>query len=162
LESKIKLSAFLKSLILILSSGSLLLIVPLLLIDSSEKIPLWIHIITALLLVVWLNFIYKELKYNAVYLQLNENNLNLKRFFGLAGGKTYAYTDFDAFITMQLKNQTHSFEYLFLRKNGKDEIKISSFYHSNYKEMKAFIKNKVNYAGEEPFTFKYYIKSIFN
>lgn len=131
MESKIKLSAFLKSLILLLSTCSLLLIVPYLLLETTEEIPYLLHVFVALFLIVWLHFIYKELKYNAVYLKLNEDNLYLKRFFGLAASETYFYKDFDTFHTMQLENETSSFEYLFLTRNGKNEIKISSFYHDN-------------------------------
>ena len=63
------------------------------------------------------------------------------------------YKELDGFIDQIQSGNGGSHEVIYLKKKGVKTKKISSFYHSNYLEMKKNLKKKVKYLGYEPFRF---------
>lgn len=80
---------------------------------------------------------------------------------GLGLEKAFDLSEFDGFITCQLPSRGETYEYLYLIKNGKKEVKLSEFYHRNYLQLKNRITKTVHFLGDQPFSMLEEIKEIF-
>ncbi len=60
-----------------------------------------------------------------------------------------------------LESNYAEYEYLYLIKGIKKMVKISTFYHQNYLEMKQYLATKVKYLGDIPFSMSDEFREIF-
>ena len=69
---------------------------------------------------------------------------------GQGTGRTYQLSEMDGYKLSTLYSETSQFEFLYLLSNGRKVAKLSSFYHSNYDDLKRAIKRKTRSLGTEP------------
>jgi hypothetical protein len=90
----------------------------------------------------------------AYKVEMDGNTIIVKRYFGLGKSTTYNFHELDGFITLfeSAKGAVH--ESVFILKNKKRIGSISSFYHSNFDQLKSILKDKLIDLGERESTFK--------
>lgn len=90
----------------------------------------------------------------------NENNF-IKNYFGFGGFKQYRFQDISGYKISMVPSAYSFHEVLYLMMNDKKVVKISSFYHRNYSDLKADIATKANDLGFETFSMFDEIKEYF-
>ena len=64
--------------------------------------------------------------------------------------KVYSYTELDGFIDSKLRSEHMSYPTIFLKKNNKRVRQyITSFYYTNYYEIREALEHKLDYLGQE-------------
>lgn len=116
-------------------------------------------ILFLLFFLVWLLF--GELRNKAVKIKIEREFLSLRKFMGLGKESKYYFKQFDGYKTLILTNEFEDYEYLYLIIDGRREIKLSQFYHSNYSEIKLILGSKTRNLGIINFSFVTEIKEIF-
>lgn len=92
---------------------------------------------------------------------IDEQSISIIKFLGLAPRKKYFFTDISGFKTSFLQSRAGGNEYLYVMQDKKKVIKISDFYHKNYKELKEQLKLKTADLGFEKFSFIDELKETF-
>ena len=107
--------------------------------------------------------IFGELRTKAIKVVIKDDGTITKRnFMGLAPKTIWNLADFNGFKTSVLSSKNGRYEYLYLIIDGKKVIKISEFYHSNYKQLKStLIQLGVKNLGVEWWSFLQETKEIF-
>jgi hypothetical protein len=119
--------------------------------------PLFILPIFAL---VWL--IYGECRTKIIRVELNYDNIVIRRYFGLAKSITYYYADLTGFTITILPAQNTAYEYLYIKQGDKNIGKLSEFYHKNYKDLKAELQKHLKDLGYADFSYWKETKDIFS
>ncbi|MFQ6601988.1 hypothetical protein [Flavobacterium sp. C3NV] len=90
----------------------------------------------------------------AYKVEMDGNTLIVKRYFGLGKSTAYNFNALDGFITLfeSAKGTVH--ESVFILEKGKRIGSISSFYHSNFDQLKSILKDKLIDLGERESTFR--------
>lgn len=104
--------------------------------------------------------IFGELRTKYINVELNKNEIIVKRFFGLKT-EIYRVSEIDGWKYSLLPSRGGTYEYLYLYKNNKKQIKISEFYHRNYKQLKKEIQTQYKSLGYEKFSYIDELKEIF-
>ncbi|RZJ77788.1 MAG: hypothetical protein EOO47_15800 [Flavobacterium sp.] len=99
---------------------------------------------------VW--FFYGELRTKAIFVAIDEKVLHRQTYLGLGSAKTFDLSEFDEFIVCEIPSKFATYEYLYLMKNGRKEVKISEFYHRNYLQLKQRIAKTIKFSGGKPFS----------
>lgn len=119
-------------------------------------------VFTLFFIYVWIWLVFGELRTKIIYIDFAYSSFTIKRFLGLSASKSYYFDTFDGYKTSILFSQSGSYEYLYLMIGNKKIIKLSEFYHSNYKELKQFVINQnIKYLGFESYSFIKEFKEIF-
>jgi len=105
-------------------------------------------------------FLIGELRRKIVIIKIENNQFEIKKFFGLKV-ETYKFSEIKGWKHSLQKTKGRTYEYLYLYRNDKKIIKISNFYHKNYSNLKNEIKNKIKCLGYEPFSLIDELKEIF-
>jgi len=133
--------------------------------DVLKEQSLLVLIIYTILLsmsfIVWLWIVLGELRTKAVMVVLWDDTIIKKNFLGLGGSTPFMMQEFDGYSTSVLFSKYDSYEYLYLMKDHKKMIKLSSLYHDNYDEMKQYLSLNVHFLGEQPFSLGDELKEIF-
>ncbi|OJJ16048.1 hypothetical protein BKI52_35350 [marine bacterium AO1-C] len=87
-----------------------------------------------------------EIVRNFNIITLEQESIKFKHIF-LRTEKVYDFNELDGFVDEDQSSSGGVYNVLYIEKNGKRIKKISSFYYSNYKEIKQFLNNKLNYLG---------------
>lgn len=101
-----------------------------------------------------------ELRTKRININLNKNEIIVKRFFGLIT-ENYRFSEIDGWKYSHLSSRGGTYEYLYLIKDEKKIVKISQFYHKNYFKLKNEIQGKLKYLGYENFSFLDELKETF-
>ncbi|HLV47292.1 MAG TPA: hypothetical protein VKY32_09675 [Flavobacterium sp.] len=104
--------------------------------------------------------VFGELRTKYINVELNKNEIIVKRFFGLKAER-YRVSDIEGWKYSLLPSRGGTYEYLYLYKNNKKQIKISEFYHKNYKQLKSEIQAQYKSLGYEKFSYLDELKEIF-
>ena len=104
--------------------------------------------------------VFGELRTKFIKVELNKDKIKVQRFLGLKN-ENYTLLEIEGWKYSLLSSQGGTYEYLYLYKNNKKIIKISEFYHSNYKQLKQEIQDQYKYLGFEKFSFIDELKEIF-
>jgi hypothetical protein len=76
-----------------------------------------------------------DLCQNATQLTYLDDNIIVRRFYGLLPAKSYKYEELEGFHTSKMNSDLGTFNYLYIMKAGEKIARISNFYHSNYSFM---------------------------
>ncbi|WP_265428439.1 hypothetical protein [Chryseobacterium sp. YIM B08800] len=112
------------------------------------------------ILILTLLFLVGELRTKIIIVKIENNQLEVRRFFGLKI-ETYKFSEITGWKYSHQTSKGGTYEYLYLYKNDKKTIKISEFYHKNYFLLKNEIEIKIKYLGYEQFSFIDEFKEIF-
>ncbi|TFF34099.1 hypothetical protein [Mucilaginibacter psychrotolerans] len=109
----------------------------------NPTIPLVAFLVACLFfLFTWTWFFFGELRTKVIAVEIKSDEITVKRYLGLSFKKTFPIDAFDGYKTSILSSKSGSYEYLYLIADGKRVIKLSEFYHKNYKDLKRIIINK--------------------
>src|SRR5690606_37321414 len=100
-------------------------------------------IMFAVILGCWIWIMMGEMRIRAIRVVVEEDHIMVREFLGLHKSRIFYYQDLDGYEIKVLEAEYGSYEYLFIMKKGKRVIRISQYYHSNYKELKFFIQKKL-------------------
>ncbi|WP_121198570.1 hypothetical protein [Mucilaginibacter gracilis] len=100
----------------------------------------------------WIVFyiIWWEVRNKIIVIKIHEQRITVK---SLGITKSYILSNFDGYKLAEVHSKTKSYEHLYLFKNGKRMVLISSFYIANYKQFKDYIVYESTYLGIEPYGF---------
>ena len=161
LKSRFRFWAFLIVGSLGVLSSVLLLFFMLWIADVGAKVSVIALFATGLLSFTWLWLFLGELRTKAIAVKFEDGFISIKRFMGLVSSGVYPLKEFDGYKTCLLPSRSGYYEYLYLMKDGKKQVKLSQFYHSNYSEIKRFIAKEVTFLGKESFSYRREIREIF-
>lgn len=116
--------------------------------------------VPGLTIFTFLYLVFGELRTKNINVELNDNEIIVKRFFGLKT-ENYRVSEIDGWKYSLLPSRGGTYEYLYLYKNNKKQIKISEFYHKNYKQLKKEIQAQYKSLGYEKFSYFDEFKEIF-
>jgi hypothetical protein len=102
-----------------------------------------------------------EFRTRAHKLEIINDKIIKKEYFGLGERKVYDIHNLDGFNTSIQPSKYGSSEYIFIIKQGKRVGSISKFYHRNYDEMKSIIEQKIKNLGSKEYKFAYEYKEMF-
>src|SRR5690606_36162160 len=103
-----------------------------------------IFILLGLIIFTFIYLVFGELRTKYITIELTQNNIVVKRFFG-AIIKSYKASEIDGWKYSMLPSRGGTYEYLYFYQNNKKKIKISEFYHKNYKQLKNEIQSQYKY-----------------
>jgi hypothetical protein len=161
LKSRFRFWAFLIVGSLVVLSSVLLLFFMLWIADVGAKVSIMVLLGIGLLSFTWLWLSLGELRTKAVAVKLEDGFISIKRFMGLVPSGVYKLKEFDGYKTCLLPSRSGYYEYLYLMKDGKKQVKLSQFYHSNYSELKRFVTKEVTFLGKENFSYRKELIEIF-
>lgn len=110
---------------------------------------LWPVLFVAFIIFFWLTVF----RTRAYKVEIEDDSVIVKRYFGAGKSVVYDFTTLDGFITLIESAKGGVYESLFILKNGKRIGSISSFYHSNFEELKSILSDKLNDMGERESSF---------
>lgn len=106
--------------------------------------------------------VFGELRSKIIAVNFEINGISNIGFLGLFKPRTYFFDEIDGFKIVYISNRERSYEYLYLIAGDKKIIKLSEFYHKNYKELKREILSRnMKYLGSELFSNLREFKEIF-
>jgi len=111
------------------------------------------------LTLIWL--ILGEVKNKFIIVHFMDNSISVKRMGGLLSSKKLDSLEIEGWKYSILTSSGGNDEYLYLYSKGKKVVKISEFYHSNYKEIKGYVKTRYKSLGFERFSYFDEIREIF-
>jgi len=161
LKSKFRFWAFLIVGVLCILSSILLLFFMLWIADVKSNASIMVLFAIGLLSFIWMWLFLGELRTKAVAVKFEDGFVRIKRFMGLVSASVFELKEFDGYQTCLLPSRSGFYEYLYLMKDGKKQVKLSQFYHSNYSDLKKFIIKEVKFLGKENFSYKRELKEIF-
>jgi len=162
MESKFKFWAYFMALIAIFFSFLLLSIVFSGNIFNPKTPELVLIVIGLFFSFVWSWLVFGELRSKAIYIKFGYSSFDVKRYLSLGPSKTYLLNDIDGYKISFLSSNSGTYEYLYLMNGDKKVIKLSEFYHKNFKELKQeVISQNVNDLGFERFNYLKEFKEIF-
>jgi hypothetical protein len=161
LKSRFRFWAFLIVGVLCVLSSILLLFFMLWIADVRSKVSLMVLFSIGLLSFIWLWLFLGELRTKAVAVKFEDGFVRIKRFMGLTSATVFELKEFDGYTTCLLPSRSGFYEYLYLIKNGKRQVKLSEFYHSNYSDLKKYVSKEISFLGKEDFSYRKEIKEIF-
>ncbi|MBS1511784.1 MAG: hypothetical protein JST86_13135 [Bacteroidetes bacterium] len=129
-------------------------------INLHQSVSALLSLIFFIFLFLWL--VWGELRTKVIKVSIQDNNINARNFLGLGFSKSYLFSEIDGFQISFLHSDSGYYEYLYIIKGKKKVIKLSEFYHQNYKELKGLLSSKLNDMGVEKFNYWRELKEIFS
>ncbi len=162
MEIKSKFKPWVKVLIglFVLLTGLIITSVAVFLDDKHLPSP-GIMVLLALLIFIWTWMLFGEIRTKAVKVTIAQNHITVSHYIGFGKKKRYSLAAFDGYKTSILPSEYDTYEFLYLMTDNKKRIKLSQFYHKNYKELKDNLTRKVKNLGNEKFNMLREIKEIF-
>ncbi|MCH8330629.1 MAG: hypothetical protein IH946_04500 [Bacteroidetes bacterium] len=133
----------------------LLIVIPYFLINSSTSgsggtdLPLGFFVFAE---VLGLIFFGNEIYTNLNIIVISNDSISFKNLI-LPISSEYKLNELDGFIDQIQHSRAGKFDIIFLKKQDKRIRKISSFYYSNYPEIKEYLKSRFKYIGYERFKY---------
>lgn len=130
--------------------------------DDPEPFRSTPYLIMAIFIWFWLFLV--ELRGNVVKVVLQENQISVSKFAGLAPKRIYKYSSFEGFqiINVPMMRGRRPYQYLCLIEKGKRVVKISERYHDNYDELKNYLANKLKDLGTKRYVFLQEFREMFD
>lgn len=112
----------------------------------------------------WLWLVFVELRGKVVKVELQEEQLLVSKFAGLAPKTIYKYSVFEGFQITNVPEMRGNFpyQYLCLLQKGKRVVKISERYHDNYEGLKNYIAKKIPDLGTKRYVFLQNFREMFD
>jgi hypothetical protein len=136
-------------------------ILPPLVIYLSATSPVADMVLPILFLLFVFFFWLTVLRTRAFKVEIDGNTVIIKRYFGLGKSIGYDLKSLDGFITIVESAKGGVYESIFILKDGKRVGSISSFYHSNFEQLKSILKEKLIDLGERNPNFKVESSELF-
>lgn len=132
--------------------------------SSDSNTPLFFAIFFSLFFVYFLAFlIFGEFRTKAIKVNIGTHSISSKGYAGAGLKKEYQFSDIDGYRISFISSRTNTYEYLYLVVNDKKIIKLSEFYHRNYKDLKiAIIQHQTKNLGVEYWSFLRETKELFS
>ena len=105
--------------------------------------------------------VFGELRRSAVRLCLDAGTLCVTPYMGLGMTRRYDMQDFDGVTTSVLVSRGEVYEYRYLLKGGRREVRLSSCYLKNYARLSTAIGACCPDRGERPRDFWLELKELF-
>ena len=106
--------------------------------------------------------IWGELRTKAIKVYIDNSSITKRNFLGLGTTTIYNFSQVSGFRTSNVSSKSGTYEYLYIIVNDKKVIKISEYYHRNYKELKSdLMKKNIRNLGNEFWSFIKETKEIF-
>lgn len=128
-------------------------VLPLLVVYLSATSPVAGLILPVLFLAFIVFFWMTVFRTRACEIEIRDNVIIIKRYFGLGKSIDYDFDSLDGFITLFESSKGNFSESIFILKNGKRVGSISSFYHINFNQLKLVFKEKLIDLGERESSF---------
>lgn len=122
---------------------SYITVLPLLVIYLSATSPVAGMTLPFLLLVFVLFFWLTVFRTRAYKFEIEGDTIIVKRYFGAGRSAAYDFNTLDGFITLFESGKGVVSESLFILNNGKRVGSVSSFYHSNFDQLKSILKDNL-------------------
>lgn len=132
---------------------SFVTILPFLVVCLSATSPVAGMILPVLLLVSIAFFWLTVFRTRACKVEIEGNSIIVKRYFGIGKSIVYDFNTLDGFIALFESAKGSVYESIFILKNGKRVGSVSSFYHSNFDQLKLILKDKLIDLGVKESTF---------
>jgi hypothetical protein len=161
IKSKFRLWAFLPPVLVLMVSFLLGLIVAVSFqpkVDISSFVAFFVVLLFVFIL-LWL--VLGELRTKEIKVTIDGDQIKVRNFLGAGMTKFYRFNEVDGFKTSILEARQGDYEYLYLIKNNRKVVKLSEFYHRNYKELKQVITAKTTDQGFEKFSYRREFREIF-
>jgi len=129
----------------------------------SYNTPIIFKVFFSLFFLYFFSFLFfGDLRSKFVKINLNQGTIEKKGFGGLGYKHTFLFNEIDGYETSYISSRSGSYEYFYLIKNNKKVIKISEFYHANYKDLKRdIIKKGIKNLGFENWSLLMEMKEMF-
>lgn len=161
MKSKFTIKSYLVLILILASLYLLFIIVPAFFGNPFYEDKLFPKIFVLGLIIFTVSYlVFGELRTKYINVELNKNEIIVKRFFGLKAER-YRVSEIEGWKYSLLPSRGGTYEYLYLYKNNKKQIKISEFYHKNYKQLKSEIQAQYKSLGYEKFSYLDELKEIF-
>jgi hypothetical protein len=129
-------------------------------VTASQILPITPLFLFPVFALVWL--VYGECRTKIIRVEINFDNMVIRRYFGLAKPVTYYYADLTGFIITILPAQNATYEYLYIKLGDKNIGKLSQFYHKNYSDLKGDLQTHLKDLGYADFSYWKETKDIFS
>jgi uncharacterized membrane protein len=136
-------------------------ILPPLVIYLSATSPVADMVLPFLLLLFVVFFWLTVFRTRAYKLEIDGDTIIVKRYFGAGKSVNYDLKTLDGFITIVESAKGGVYESIFILQDGKRVGSISSFYHSNFEQLKSILKEKLIDLGERNPSFKVESSELF-
>jgi len=127
---------------------SYLTILPLVVVYFSAMSPMAGMFLSIVFLLFIVFFWLTVFRTRAFKVEIENDTIIIKRYFGAGKSISYDFNALDGFITLIESARGGVYESLFILKDGKRIGSISSFYHSNFDELKSVLNKKLTDLGE--------------
>jgi hypothetical protein len=98
--------------------------------------------------IIWIWIVFGELRTKVVKVELYENEIILSRYFGIGKKEVYRVPEFEKFEISLVPSKYDTYEFLSLVSNGKKVIRLSSYYHKNYADLKFALIARLKDPGQ--------------
>jgi hypothetical protein len=132
--------------------------------NISNNIPAILYIVFFAVFFIYIICLlfFGELRTKAIVVVINDQAIIKKGFIGLGVKKIYAINNLSGFKISSLHSRSGTYEYLYLMIGNKKVVKLSEYYHKNYKELKQLLVRKnVKNLGVEYWSFITETQEIF-
>ncbi|MEN2413806.1 hypothetical protein [Flavobacterium mesophilum] len=133
---------------------SYLSILGLLVVYMAYTSPVAGMILPILMLLFVVFFWLTVLRTRAFKIEIDKDRIIVKRYFGIGKSKVYHFNELEGFVTLLESAKGAITESVFIVKEGKRIGGISSFYHSNFDNMKMLLQKNLVDLGEIKSNFK--------
>jgi hypothetical protein len=134
--------------------ATFLTVLPLLVIYLSFTSPVAGMLLPILLLLFVIFFWMTMFRTRAHKLTIDDRYIIVNRYFGLGKSIMYEINGLDGFIVLFEVGKLGISETLFILENGKRIASISTFYQSNFDELKQVLREKIRDLGEKEYNSK--------
>lgn len=141
--------------IVLLTSIGLLFVVTFSIIQGemffSPKTPI-LFTIFFILFFLWMLFILilGELRTKTIFVTIDHDTILKRSFLGIGPKTEFRIDQLTGFRTSTISSKAGDFEFLYLIDNTKKVIKLSSFYHQNYPDIKSsLLRHRIKNLGTE-------------
>jgi len=132
---------------------SFITVLPFLVVYLSATSPVAGMILPLLLLLFIVFFWLTIFRTRGHKIVIEGNIIIVKRYFGIGKSAAYDFNTLDGFIVIFESAKGSVYESVFILKNGKRIGSISSFYHSNFDQLKSILNDKLIDLGVRECTF---------
>ncbi|MBZ4033232.1 hypothetical protein K6T82_00515 [Flavobacterium sp. 17A] len=133
---------------------SYLSVLPLLVVYFAYTSPVAGMVLPILFLLFVAFFWLTVIRTRAYRIEIDNQSITTKRYFGIGKAQIYNWNELDGFITLFESAKGGLTESIFILEKDKRVGSISSFYHSNFYELKTQLQNNLVDLGERKSTFK--------
>jgi hypothetical protein len=127
---------------------------------SDSILPLVVFIFFISFFLFWL--VWGEMRTKILKVVIDNDRIVVTNFQGLGSSKVFYFSEIDGYSTIVLPSEYEDFEYLYVMKQGRKVIKISDFYHANYRDLKREISGKCKNLGVQKFSLVQEFREIFS